>query len=95
MFRLGVTIPIMGQRIRQLWVGNRLPLEEVAEQVGCASSFLAQVEGNQSVSFGSVLPSIAQALGVKVTHSTLKHRRGDPLGTYFTFVLVTEEKANS
>ncbi len=81
MFRSEVTIPIMGQRIRQLWVDNRLPLEEVAGQVGCSSSFLAQVERNQSVSFGSVVPSIAQALGVKVTHSTLKHRRDDPMVT--------------
>jgi transcriptional regulator with XRE-family HTH domain len=79
MFLLEFTIPIMGQRIRQLWADNRLPLEEVAEQVGCAPSFLAQVERNQAVSFASVLCSIAQALGVKATHSTLKHRRENPV----------------
>jgi len=41
MFVLETTIPIMRQRIRQLWVDNRLPLEEAVEQVGYAPSFLA------------------------------------------------------
>jgi transcriptional regulator with XRE-family HTH domain len=62
------TIRIMGQKIRQLRLDNRLTLEEAAERSGCTPGFLSQVERNQAVPSISMLYSIAQALGVKVTH---------------------------
>jgi transcriptional regulator with XRE-family HTH domain len=62
------TIRIMGQRIRQLRLDNGLTLEEAAERAGCTPGFLSQVERNQAVPSISMLHSIAQALGVKVTH---------------------------
>ena len=62
------TIRIMGQKIRQLRLDNRLTLEEAAERAGCTPGFLSQVERNQAVPSISMLYSIAQALGVKVTH---------------------------
>jgi transcriptional regulator with XRE-family HTH domain len=62
------TIRIMGEKIRQLRVDNRLTLEEAAERAGCTPGFLSQVERNQAVPSISMLFSIAQALGVKVTY---------------------------
>ena len=62
------TIRIMGQRIRQLRSDTGLTLEEAAERAGCTPGFLSQVERNQAVPSISMLYSIAQALGVKVTH---------------------------
>ena len=62
------TIRIMGQKIRQLRLDNRLTLEEAAERAGCTPGFLSQVERNQAVPSISMLYSIAQALGVQVTH---------------------------
>jgi len=62
------TIGIMGQKIRQLRLDDRLTLEEAAERAGCTPGFLSQVERNQAVPSISMLYSIAQALGVKVTH---------------------------
>jgi len=62
------TIRIMGQKIRQLRLDNRLTLEEAAERVGCTSGFLSQVERNQAVPSITMLYAIAQAFGVKVTY---------------------------
>ena len=62
------TIRIMGQKIRQLRLDNRLTLEEAAEKAGCTPGFLSQVERNQAVPSITMLYAIAQALGVKVTH---------------------------
>ena len=58
----------MGEKIRQLRLDNRLTLEEAADRSGCTPGFLSQVERNQAVPSISMLYSIAQALGVKVTH---------------------------
>ncbi len=58
----------MGQKIRQLRIDNRLTLEEAADRAGCTPGFLSQVERNQAVPSISMLYSIAQALGVKVTY---------------------------
>lgn len=58
----------MGQRIRQLRLDSGLTLEEAAERAGCTSGFLSQVERNQAVPSISMLYSIAQALGVRVTY---------------------------
>jgi len=62
------TIRIMGQKIRQLRLDNRLTLEEAAERAGCTPSFLSQVERNQAVPSITMLYAIAQALGVKATY---------------------------
>jgi transcriptional regulator with XRE-family HTH domain len=62
------TIRIMGQKIRELRLDNRLTLEEAAERAGCTPGFLSQVERNQAVPSITMLYAIAQALGVKVTH---------------------------
>jgi transcriptional regulator with XRE-family HTH domain len=62
------TIRIMGQKIRELRLDNRLTLEEAAERAGCTPGFLSQVERNQAVPSISMLYAIAQALGVQVTH---------------------------
>ena len=62
------TIRVMGQKIRQLRIDNRLTLEETAERVGCTPGFLSHIERNQAVPSISMLYAIAQAFGVKVTH---------------------------
>jgi transcriptional regulator with XRE-family HTH domain len=62
------TIRIIGQKIRQLRLDNRLTLEEAAERAGCTPGFLSQVERNQAVPSITMLYAIAQALGVKVTY---------------------------
>ena len=67
-FCMETTIRIMGQKIRQLRIDNRLTLEEAAERAGCTPGFLSQVERNQAVPSMTMLYAIAQALGVKVTH---------------------------
>lgn len=67
-FCMETTIHIMGRKIRQLRMGNRLTLEETAERAGCTPGFLSQVERNQAVPSITMLYAIAQALGVKVTH---------------------------
>ena len=67
-FCMETTIRIMGQKIRQLRMDNRLTLEEAAERAGCTPGFLSQVERNQAVPSITMLYAIAQALGVQVTH---------------------------
>lgn len=62
------TIQVMGPKIRQLRLDSQLTLEEAAERVGCTSGFLSQVERNQAIPSISMLYSIAQAFGVKVTY---------------------------
>jgi transcriptional regulator with XRE-family HTH domain len=68
MFYMETTIRIMGEKIRQLRLDNRLTLEEAAEQAGCTPGFLSQVERNQAVPSITMLYAIAHALGVEVTH---------------------------
>jgi transcriptional regulator with XRE-family HTH domain len=70
------TIRIMGQKIRQLRLDNRLTLEEAAERAGCTPGFLSQVERNQAVPSITMLCAIARALGVKVTHFFPKRTPG-------------------
>jgi transcriptional regulator with XRE-family HTH domain len=62
------TIRIMGQKIRQLRIDQRLTLEEAAERAGCTPGFLSQVERNQAVPSITMLYAIAQALDVRVTY---------------------------
>jgi transcriptional regulator with XRE-family HTH domain len=70
------TIRIMGEKIRQLRIGNRLTLEEAAARTGCTPGFLSQVERNQAVPSISMLYAIAHALGVEVTHFFPRMIRG-------------------
>jgi len=70
------TIRIMGQKIRQLRMDNRLTLEEAAERAGCTPGFLSQVERNQAVPSITMLYAIAHALGVEVTHFFPRMARG-------------------
>ena len=70
------TIRIMGEKIRQLRLDNRLTLEEAAERAGCTLGFLSQVERNQAVPSITMLYAIAHALGVEVTHFFPQMTRG-------------------
>jgi len=70
------TIRIMGEKIRQLRVDNRLTLEEAATRAGCTLGFLSQVERNQAVPSITLLYAIAHALGVEVTHFFPRMSRG-------------------
>ena len=70
------TILIMGEKIRQLRLDNRLTLEEAAERSGCTPGFLSQVERNQAVPSITMLYAIAHALGVEVTHFFPRMTRG-------------------
>jgi transcriptional regulator with XRE-family HTH domain len=75
-FYMETTIRIMGEKIRQLRVDNRLTLEEAAERAGCTPGFLSQVERNQAVPSITLLYAIAHALGVEVTHFFPRMSRG-------------------
>jgi transcriptional regulator with XRE-family HTH domain len=75
-FCMETTIRIMGEKIRQLRVDNRLTLEEAAERAGCTPGFLSQVERNQAVPSITLLYAIAHALGVEVAHFFPRMSRG-------------------
>jgi len=75
-FYMETTIRIMGEKIRQLRVDNRLTLEEAANRAGCTPGFLSQVERNQAVPSITLLYAIAHALGVEVTHFFPRMSRG-------------------
>ena len=60
-------IAIIGQKIKELRSQAGLTLEEVAAKSSCTPGFLSQVERNKAAPSISMLYSIAEALGVRVT----------------------------
>jgi transcriptional regulator with XRE-family HTH domain len=60
-------IAVIGQRIKELRSQAGLTLEEVATKGNCTPGFLSQVERNKAAPSISMLYSIAEAIGVKVT----------------------------
>ena len=76
MICMETTIQVMGRKIRQLRLDNRLTLERASDRAGCTPGFLSQVERNQAVPSISMLCSIAHALGVEVTYFFSKMTSG-------------------
>jgi len=100
------TIRVMGQKIRQLRMDNRLTLEEAAERVGCTPGFLSQVERNivyssLSISFPdrkleTLLAQIDPVDRASPAYEFCSHPGEEfILGAYPTCFLVTDETTNS
>ncbi len=54
--------------MKEPWLERRLALEGIAERSGRSAGFLPQLERNRAAPSISMLYSLAQALGVPITH---------------------------